>query len=97
MNAWDLQISAPGGLGSEPQSFTITLPDFDLDPDHFNFTDNRGGKLFAGVSIGHYGTQPGEAGNDFITVGAAVPEPATILLLGVGLFCLAGLKKMVRK
>jgi hypothetical protein len=92
----------PGNLGFEPYSDTITLSGFNLNPDHFNFSDTSN-LLLGAVHIGNIAcandTCIGQGGEESIWVGATlsqVPEPTTLLLLGSGLigFALWGRKKL---
>lgn len=101
VDAWDLEVPATGNFGYEPQSFTVTLPGFDLNPEHFSFTDNRGGNLIGGVQIGsiggkkrylHLGEPP-----DHLIGALSIPIPSAIWLLGSGLISILGVRREFKK
>ena len=52
---------------------------------------------WAGLEIGDGGSGSGTANIESITVTSSVPEPATMLLLGLGLMGLAGVRKKFKK
>jgi hypothetical protein len=100
--AFDLMIPKPppGNLGFEPVSFSIALAGVDLDPENFGFLDELG-NIYTAVHIGNYGDAPGQPGRNSIWVGSSgdgqIPEPDTIILIGIGLFGFGIYKRRVLK
>lgn len=94
VDAWDLEVPATGNLGDEPRSFTVTLPGVDLNPKDFNFTDNKGEGLVAGIQIARIG---GIAPADHLIGARPIPLPNAILLLGSGLIGILGVQRKFKK
>ena len=76
-------------------SITLSALDALIDPNS-GLPYGQSTIAWAGLEIGDGGSGPGTANIESITVTSSVPEPATMLLLGLGLMGIAGIRRKLR-